>query len=174
MLKNLTLAFPWFNFDKIFYSFGSMSVREFSGFAHGISSGQGRDETTKSSDFLDYVNSSGVFRASMKVKNDFIDRKYFMPAQNRVERYGFQHTLSMLVIYDSYIHSSHIRDDRRKMFVKVLPSTGGDEKQWTESYFIAWANWLATHFNPLSNATVYLTDRFNYGFIIRLKDQFRN
>jgi hypothetical protein len=45
------LAFPWFNFDKILYCFGSMSAREFPGSAFGISSDQGKDETTKSCDF---------------------------------------------------------------------------------------------------------------------------
>lgn len=51
IFKNLTLVFPWFNFDITFYFFGSMSAKEFPGSAPGSSSGQGRGETTKSSDF---------------------------------------------------------------------------------------------------------------------------
>lgn len=47
----MTLVFPGFNFDTIIYCFGSMSAKENSGFLPGVSSGQGRDETNKSSEF---------------------------------------------------------------------------------------------------------------------------
>jgi hypothetical protein len=42
---------------------------------------------------------------------------------------GFTLPLSMLVIYDSYIHSGGIRNDLRKRFAEWVPAEGRNEKK---------------------------------------------
>jgi hypothetical protein len=42
--------------------------------------------------------------------------------------------LSMLVVYDSFIHSGSVPMFLRKRFIERPPANGGDEKKWIGSY----------------------------------------
>ena len=66
-------------------------------------------------------------------------------------------TLSMLIIYDSWIHSGGILAFLRKRFNEVVPASRGDEKKWMTAYINARHSWLANHSDALLRKTVYRT-----------------
>jgi chitosanase len=76
------------------------------------------------------------------VQEAFFDRTYFLPAMRWAEQNGFKLALSMLVIFDSFIHSGSIRPDIRKRFPEVPPAKGGDEKAWIGAYTRERQEWL--------------------------------
>ena len=90
-------------------------------------------------------------------QDDLFEVKYYQPAYNWFTSNGFTSPLSMLVIYDSTIHSGGILSFLRKRFSTVVPVNGGDEKQWISDYVNVRNNWLANHSNPLLRETVYRT-----------------
>ena len=90
----------------------------------------------------------------------FFDRAYFQPALKWATEHGFTQALSMLVIYDSFIHSGGILDFLRSRFREQLPVNGGDEKSWVTEYVDARNNWLATNSRQVLRPTVYRTQCF--------------
>jgi chitosanase len=60
----------------------------------------------------------------------FFDLAYFQPALKWAEANGFTLPLSMLVIYDSFIHGGGILSFLRSRFPEMTPTKGGDEKSW--------------------------------------------
>lgn len=130
--------------------------------------------------FLPYVNRIGkkpslatddVFCKALKDagKNDplmktcqdqLFEIKYYQPAHNWFTVNGFSLPLSLLVIYDSTIHSGSVPGFLRKRFSTVVPASGGDEKEWISNYVDAREQWLANHSDTLLHATVYRTQCF--------------
>ena len=124
---------------------------------------------------LPYLNKIGkkpslatddIFCAALKAagKNDPIMKtcqdqlfeiKYYHPAYSWFTANGFELPLSLLVIYDSTIHSGSVPGFLRKRFSTAVPANGGDEKEWIINYINVRENWLATHSNSLLHATVY-------------------
>lgn len=88
------------------------------------------------------------------------EAKYYQPAFNFFTQNGFKLPLSMLVIYDSTIHSGSVPSFLRKRFTTVIPASGGNEKEWTTNYINARHNWLAGHSDALLRKTVYRTECF--------------
>ena len=86
--------------------------------------------------------------------------KYYQPAYHWFTLNGFILPLSLLVIYDSTIHSGGVLGFLRKRFSTVVPASGGNEKEWITNYVEVREKWLATHSNPLLHATVYRTHCF--------------
>ena len=82
----------------------------------------------------------------------FFDRAYFQPALNWANEHGFTQALSMLVIYDLFIHSGGILDFLRARFREQPPVNGGDEKVWISEYVQARNDWLATNSNRGSSS----------------------
>lgn len=78
---------------------------------------------------------------------------YFQPAVHFFDGEGFTLPLSLLVIYDSYIHSGSIPGLLRTRFAERTPARGGSEKVWIEEYTKARQNWLATHKRKILHAT---------------------
>lgn len=78
---------------------------------------------------------------------------YFQPALHFFNAEGFTLPLSLLVIYDSYIHSGSIPGFLRQRFAERTPVRGGDEKVWIAEYTKARQNWLATHKRKILHAT---------------------
>ena len=90
----------------------------------------------------------------------FFDRAYFQPALTWANGHGFTQALSMLVIYDSFIHSGGILDFLRARFREQPPVDGGDEKVWISEYVQARNDWLATNSRQILRPTVYRTQCF--------------
>jgi chitosanase len=93
-----------------------------------------------------------------KCQDDLFELKFYQPAYNWFKTNGFTLPLSMLVVYDSTIHSGSILSFLCKRFNTELPARGGNEKEWITNYVNARNSWLATSTNPLLQKTVYRTE----------------
>lgn len=96
----------------------------------------------------------------LDTQDKFFDEVYWLPAMRWIERNGFKSALSMLVAYDSYIHSGSIPMFLRKRFIEPPPAKGGNEKKWVESYVEARHQWLKYHEKPILRKTIYRTQTF--------------
>ncbi len=93
-------------------------------------------------------------------QDSFFDSAYYGPALRFFEINGFALPLSLLVIYDSYIHSGGVLSFLRKRFSEHPPAQGGNEKKWTTSYVDIRHQWLKHHSKPLLRKTIYRTQCF--------------
>lgn len=93
-------------------------------------------------------------------QDTFFDLIYYKPAFQFFGTNSFTLPLSLLVIYDSYIHSGKVPDFLRKRFGELPPAKGGDEKKWVTSYVDIRHQWLKYHSDPLLQKTVYRTQCF--------------
>ena len=94
------------------------------------------------------------------VQEDFFDLRYFQPALQWFKSNGFTLPLSLLVIFDSFIHSGSIRESLRKKFPEYPPNMGGDEKQWITQYTAARHAWLSNYETKEVRASAYRTQTF--------------
>ena len=92
------------------------------------------------------------------VQDQFFDERYFQPAKQWAEDNGFTEALSMLVIYDSFIHSGSVPPFLRSRFPEVPPARGGNERTWISQYVGVRQDWLANHERVILHATVYRTE----------------
>lgn len=114
------------------------------------------DET----EFINTLKKAAQEDDIMRTTQDaFFDKHYFQPAVQFAKNNGFTLPLSMLVIYDSYIHSGGILDFLRKRFPESPPKRGGDEKAWTKAYTQTRHNWLLSKGGLLAKTT-YRTECF--------------
>jgi chitosanase len=90
----------------------------------------------------------------------FFDKAYWNRAAAWFDTNGFALPLSMLVVYDSYIHSGGVPGFLRKRFMATVPAAGGEERRWTASYVESRHQWLKHHTNPLLQKTTYRTQTF--------------
>jgi chitosanase len=86
------------------------------------------------------------------------DQMYITPAYGFCDKNGLVKNLSKLIICDSYLHSGSILSALRNSFSESVPSNGGDEEKWVESYVKARKNWLANHPRTILHNTVYRMD----------------
>ncbi len=78
---------------------------------------------TNNSAFKDLLKTAARQDSVMReTQDEFFDKRYWKPAQKWFDKNGFQEPLSMLVIYDSYIHSGSIRSFLRRRFRAVPPA----------------------------------------------------
>lgn len=111
--------------------------------------------------FLSLLRSAGSEDPIMhRTQDRFFDEVYFAPAQKWAEDNGFTLALSMLVIYDSFIHSGKIRTELRNRFPEKTPTAGGNEKVWIQQYVDVRNDWLRTHSNPEVRPSAYRTRDF--------------
>ena len=111
--------------------------------------------------FCNALKSAGKNDPVMKACQDqLFEAKYFQPAFSWFSQQGFTMPLSMLVIYDSFIHSGSVLKFLRRRFTTAVPANGGDEREWITQYVNARHQWLANHSNPLLRNTVYRTNCF--------------
>ena len=111
--------------------------------------------------FCNALKSAGKNDPLMKACQDHLfESKYYQPAFNWFSLHRFTSPLSMLVIYDSYIHSGSILKFLRRRFTTATPVNGGDEKEWITNYVNTRHQWLANHSNPLLRNTIYRTNCF--------------
>lgn len=105
--------------------------------------------------FITALKTAGKDPAMQRLQDEFFDEVYFIPAYRWFKENGFTQPLSMLVIYDSFIHSGGILSFLRKRFDEVPPVKGGDEKAWIAAYVKTRKSWLANHSNSILRKTVY-------------------
>ena len=106
------------------------------------------------------VNAGKKDPVMKKCQDDLFEAKYYQPALKWFLDNGFTLPLSMLVIYDSTIHSGSIPGFLRKRFATAIPANGGNEKEWIKNYVDVRNEWLANHSNKILNGTVYRTKCF--------------
>ncbi len=95
-----------------------------------------------------------------EIQDSFFERYYFQPAVAFFAYHKFTQPLSLLVIYDSFIHSGGILDFLRQRFSEKPPLMGGDEKNWITQYIAVRHDWLKGHPNTILNYTIYRTELF--------------
>jgi chitosanase len=108
--------------------------------------------------FIAALKNSGTDPIMKDVQDKFFDDKYWNPAMKWAEANGFSENLSLLVIYDSFIHSGGILDFLRKRFSASVPKNGGDEKEWITQYVDTRHKWLSNHSNKILRNTIYRTN----------------
>ena len=106
--------------------------------------------------FKSLLKNAGQNDPVMKSTQDtFFDQIYYQPAFKWFTSMKFTLPLSLLVIYDSFIHSGTILAFLRQRFPESVPVNGGDEKKWITQYVNARHDWLAHHSNKILRNTVY-------------------
>ena len=100
------------------------------------------------------ANNDAIMR---DVQDTFFDNYYFQPAVAWFTHYGFTLPLSLLVIYDSFIHSGGIFSFLRERFSAFPPSMNGDEKDWIKQYTETRNIWLEHHSKPVVRLSQYRT-----------------
>ena len=121
----------------------------------------GKQPLTDNKTFKDLLRTSANEDEIMRrTQDEFFDLVYYNPAYEFFTKNGFELPLSLLVIYDSYIHSGSIPQALRKRFGEYPPAKGGDEKKWITSYVDIRHQWLKYHTNPILQRTIYRTQCF--------------
>ncbi len=110
--------------------------------------------------FVSLLKKAGSDPKMQKVQEELFDEKYWQPAVEWAEEHKFTEQLSMLVIFDSFIHSGGILSFLRKRFKELTPLNRGNEKEWVEDYVNTRHNWLANHRIPILRKTIYRTTAF--------------
>jgi chitosanase len=110
--------------------------------------------------FVKMLEDAGNDPMMKEVQDVFFDTTYYQKALDWFEDHGFKLPLSLLVIYDSFIHSGKIRDDIRNQFAESVPKDGGNEKTWITKYVYARHEWLSTRENPILRKTNYRTEGY--------------
>lgn len=108
--------------------------------------------------FCDALKRAGKTDPVMRTcQDELFDSLYYLPALGWFKEMGFTLPLSLLVIYDSIIHSGSIMTFLRQRFSEKAPIKGGNEKIWIEQYVDVRNSWLANHSNEILRNTVYRT-----------------
>lgn len=99
-------------------------------------------------------------RIMRQAQDEFFDEVYYDRAVGFFQTNGFNLSLSLLVIYDSQIHSGSVPGFLRSRFPEPVPARNGSEKIWVTSYVNVRYDWLANHPNELLRRTIYRTQCF--------------
>lgn len=139
---------------QMYVSAGGTYARDLSAFVDRI----GRTALVNDEHFKDLLRRAGREDQVMRDTQDvFFDKVYFQPAKQWADTNGFTRALSMLVIYDSFIHSGRILEFLRSRFPEPVPARGGNEQAWIKQYVDVRNHWLMTADNPALHTTVYRT-----------------
>lgn len=117
-------------------------------------------QTVSDSKLIHLLKEAGKDPVMQATQDEFFDSHYWEPALKFFTDHGFKEDLSMLVIYDSYIHSGSIPMYLRRRFDEVPPDQGGDEKQWIKKYVYVRHDWLSNHSREILRKTSYRTKVF--------------
>jgi len=107
--------------------------------------------------FIALLRAAGDDLVMQQSQDTFFDTLYWQPAQKFFAQNAFTQPLSMLVIYDSYIHSGSVLSSLRAQFTEPVPAAGGSEQAWITHYLNARHSWLANHPNAIVQRTTYRT-----------------
>ena len=115
-----------------------------------------KSETTS---LINLLKMAGQDAKMKEAQDQVFDANYFMPAVNHANSAGLTKALSLLVCYDTCIHSGPGGVTMiRNRFAAKSPANGGSEEEWVKSYINARRVWLASNANPLVQKTVYRMD----------------
>lgn len=106
--------------------------------------------------FLSLLEKAGEDPVMKEVQDNFFDETYWKPAKKFYDKNNFKYPLTMLVVYDSYIHSGWVPSWLRERF-DAKPS---DEKEWVRQYVKTRHEHLLNHRKPILRKTVYRTKAF--------------
>lgn len=110
-------------------------------------------------DLINLLRQAGADPLMQAAQDEVFDEVYFTPAVNHAKQIGLTKALSLLVIYDTCIHSGPGRvGTHRAVFAEKSPANGGDEAAWVKAYLNARRLWLLSSTNPLVQKTVYRID----------------
>lgn len=112
--------------------------------------------------FLDLLEKAGDDPVMQAVQNRFFNMYYMQPALQWFSNNKFTLPFSLLVIYDSHIHSGSILSKLRNQFTEKVPVNGGDEKKWITSYVQVRDKWLEESSSKVIANSDYRTDSFIY------------
>lgn len=130
-------------------------------FAPYISKTGKRPSLCTDTNLLKLLRDAGNLDEVMKITQDlFFDQLYYQPALNWFTGMQFTLPLSLLVIYDSFIHSGSVPAKIREKFLEPVPKNSGDEKTWVKQYVNARHGWLANSPKAVVRGTVYRTQCF--------------
>lgn len=101
------------------------------------------------------VVSAKVDPVMRQTQDQFFDKQYFQRAMKWAADNGIVLPLSLLVIYDSFVHSGSIMWFLRKRFAEKPPTEGGDEKAWIGQYLAVRLAWLSTHWSAPLRRSAY-------------------
>lgn len=110
--------------------------------------------------FLNLLKKASADNVMQGTQDRFFNIYYFNPARQFCERNQLVLPLSVLIIYDSFVHSGSIMQFLRNKFTTVTPSQGGDEREWVTNYVTARDQWLENNPSELLQKTDYRTDSF--------------
>ena len=91
-----------------------------------------------------------------QTQDKFFDETYFTPAMTWADEHRLEAVLSVLVIYDSFIHSGSIPRVIRSRFPEMPPDEG-DEQAWTTACVRERHQWLRESSRPAVRASCYRT-----------------
>lgn len=112
-------------------------------------------------DFVENLKKAGSDPLMRACQDRVFEDRYWVPAKKFFDDNKFTEPLSMLVIFDSFVHSGGVLSFLRSRFSEMPPSKGGSEKKWIEQYVNVRHDWLATHKTvPVLRNTVYRTNCF--------------
>ncbi len=121
----------------------------------------GKESLVNDTFFKSLLRKSAREDSIMRETQDrFFDVVYYTPALHFFEGYQFKLPLSLLVIYDSFIHSGGILGFLRQRFREMPPSLGGNEKIWIKSYVDVRHEWLQNNPKKIVQNTIYRTRCF--------------
>jgi chitosanase len=108
---------------------------------------------------VNLLKTAGADPVMQRAQDEVFDSNYFLPAVNHANQIGLTKALSLLVVYDTCIHSGPGGVTMiRNMFAAKSPANGGSEEEWVKAYLNARRNWLATHQMAVLHGTVYRMD----------------
>lgn len=118
----------------------------------------------KDSNFLNLLIKAAEDPIMRQLQDELFDIEYWMPALIFWKENGFTLPLSLLVIYDTAIHSGPALNNPRTLFHKLrnkfreaTPKNGGDEKKWIEAYTAVRHSWLINNSDENLVASSYRT-----------------
>ena len=156
-IKQITLSFgltEYGNLKKLVRTYclkGGMFADQLTPFINQISV----NSLCKSVEFKKLLTLAGEDPIMQQCQEEAYDSMYIDPAYKFCSTNNIVTNLGKLVICDSYLHSGSILSLLRNKFAEAIPSKGGDEKKWIESYCTVRREWLKNHSNTDLHNTVY-------------------
>jgi chitosanase len=121
----------------------------------------GKKQLYKNEEFKKALKDAANNDPAMREAQEWLfEEKYWKPAVKFFVENKFTTPLSMLVIFDSYIHSGSIASFLRRRFNELVPARGGNEKKWITQYLETRHEWLKNHSRPILRKTIYRTKAY--------------
>jgi chitosanase len=102
--------------------------------------------------FIRLLKSAALDPIMKQSQDEIFEEKYWKPTEKFFLKWGLSLPLSFLIIYDTIIqsgpsveHPKSIVPSLRRSFSERVPSEGGNEKKWVESYLRARHHWLSNN-----------------------------